>query len=181
VRVRFSNREICIPDGALAAITGPGGRHLLRLIAGLPTPYAGKPIIEPGAHGRPETALAPAPPALLPWLTVEENIRYGLRMRRRPVEQQRDAARHFARLLGITGYLTAWPDQVPERVRRRASIARALTADPQILLCDQPRVVLDAAVWLSVCQAARARGQTLVYTDNGTGGLLPACDCYIQL
>lgn len=167
VRLQFSHCEVFIPEGAVACLEGPGAAKLLRLIAGLPIPACtATATVHRESAERPATALALMPPVLLPWMTVEENIAYGLRLRRFPPMLRQDAARHFARLLDVSRHLSRSPRDMSVVLQHRTAMARALATDPEVLLFDRPEAALDAGQWRQVCREARARGQTVICTGH---------------
>lgn len=149
------NLSLDIRAGESLAIVGPSGcgkTTLLRLLAGLETPDGGQVLID----GRKvegvgtERAVIYQEPRLLPWLTVLENVAFGLEVRgvRQSVAQER--AHHYIRLVGLADFANAWPRQLSGGMAQRVGIARALTVQPEILLLDEPLGALDAMTRLTM-------------------------------
>ncbi len=140
--------DLSVQRGEFTAILGPSGcgkSTLLRIIAGLDQPtagtvtLAGRPVTGPG----PDRGMVFQSYTLFPWLTVEQNIRYGLRERRLPEAQQRDIAARFIARVGLRGFENHWPRQLSGGMQQRCALARALANDPEILLLDEPFGALD--------------------------------------
>jgi ABC-type nitrate/sulfonate/bicarbonate transport system ATPase subunit len=82
--------------------------------------------------------------ALFPWLSVEQNIEFGLRERRVPKTQRRARVRDQIASVGLSGFERRYPQELSGGMRQRVAIARALVNDPKILLLDEPFAALDA-------------------------------------
>ena len=140
--------ELTVAPGEFVAILGPSGcgkSTLLRIVAGLDAPTAGRvtldgaPVTGPGA----DRGMVFQSYTLFPWLTVAQNIRFGLAERGLPeAEQQAIAARLIART-GLAGFENHWPRQLSGGMQQRCALARALANDPEILLLDEPFGALD--------------------------------------
>jgi ABC-type nitrate/sulfonate/bicarbonate transport system ATPase subunit len=139
---------LAIPDNALVTILGPSGcgkSTLLRLIAGLDQPTTGRilldgtPVREPGA----DRGMVFQSYTLFPWLTVAENIAFGLRERGVAREQRMRAVHQWLGSVGLTGFEHHYPKQLSGGMQQRTAIARALANDPAILLLDEPFGALD--------------------------------------
>ncbi len=140
--------ELTVAPGEFVAILGPSGcgkSTLLRIVAGLDRPTAGElfldgaPITGPG----PDRGMVFQSYTLFPWLTVEQNIRFGLRERRVPEAEQREIAARFIARTGLRGFENHWPRQLSGGMQQRTALARALANDPEILLLDEPFGALD--------------------------------------
>jgi sulfonate transport system ATP-binding protein len=138
--------DLAIESGAIVAVVGASGcgkSTLLRLIAGLERAtagtlaVAGHPVDGPGE----DVGVVFQEPRLMPWLTVEANIRFGLGRLPR-AEAARLAAEAIARV-GLAGFAQAWPRQLSGGMAQRVAIARALVARPKVLLLDEPFSALD--------------------------------------
>jgi NitT/TauT family transport system ATP-binding protein len=133
--LRFS-----VPDGAFACLVGPSGcgkTTCLRILLGLDRDFDGRTTL-PG--GNPHIGVAFQEPRLLPWRTVEENVRLALppALRAKPLHDL------FARL-GLDGFEAFYPGALSLGLARRAALARAFAVEPGLLLLDEPFVSLDEA------------------------------------
>ena len=133
------------------SIVGPSGcgkTTLLNLLAGFEQPtrgelrVGGQLITAPGW----ERAVVFQEYALFPWYTVSQNIRYGLKRKRLPVDEQNKLFDHYIGLVGLRGFESRYPRELSGGMRQRVSIARALAVNPTILLMDEPFASLDAIV-----------------------------------
>jgi NitT/TauT family transport system ATP-binding protein/sulfonate transport system ATP-binding protein len=137
-----------IAANEFVTILGPSGcgkSTLLRIVAGLDRPTSGTVLLD----GRQVTAAGAdrgmvfQSYTLFPWLTVEQNIAFGLRERRVPEAQQREIVAAFIEKVGLKGFEKHWPKQLSGGMQQRTAIARALANDPAILLLDEPFGALD--------------------------------------
>jgi len=138
--------ELSIAGGEFCCIVGPSGcgkTTLLRILAGLEEPTAGEVEIEPSGSGRPLNSMVFQEQSVFPWLTVEGNVGYGLRMRRVARQRRRQIVRSHLAMVGLEGFATAYPYQLSGGMKQRVVVARALANDPEVLLMDEPFVSLD--------------------------------------
>ena len=132
-----------IRTGEFLAIVGPSGcgkTTLLRILAGLDKPTIGK-LEAPGRF--PTNALVFQGRSVFPWMTVEDNITYGLKLTGVLRSERRERADSLLRLIGIERFRKSYPHQLSEGMRQRVAIARALAVDPDLLLMDEPFSALD--------------------------------------
>jgi len=146
----LSDVSLSVEDGEFLAIVGPSGcgkTSLLNIVAGL-LPYEegrvaidGKKISGPGT----DRAVVFQHASLMPWRTIAGNVRYGMEMQRRFDEKtMRERARHFIQLVGLNGFEKHYPSELSGGMQQRVNLARALAADPVVLLMDEPFAALDA-------------------------------------
>lgn len=134
------------------AIVGPSGcgkSTLLKIIAGLIEPSAGEiqfPSPENGAAEKqmPRSAMVFQEHGLFPWLTILDNVAFGLEMRGTPKQTRHAHARAFLAQFGIDAFAHNFPHELSVGMRQRTALARAFLTNPQILLMDEPFSALDA-------------------------------------
>ena len=137
-----------VHENDFVTVLGPSGcgkSTLLRIVAGLDYPSTGRvlldgqPVEGPGA----DRGMVFQSYTLFPWLTVEQNIRFGLRERQMPEAQQKERCDFFIAKVGLRGFESHFPKQLSGGMQQRTAIARALANDPKILLLDEPFGALD--------------------------------------
>lgn len=132
----------------IVSVVGPSGcgkSTLLKLLAGLLEPTAGTIRFTPVANGgRPKTALVFQDHGVFPWLTVVDNVAFGLEMQGVGSVERRDRARAFLDRVGLDDFADRHPHELSVGMRQRVGIARAFVSDLPILLLDEPFGALDA-------------------------------------
>ncbi len=150
-RVAVDDMSLNINEHEVTAMIGPSGcgkTTVLRLMAGLEFPTRGnvesfgKTIEGPG----PERGLVFQAYTSFPWLTVIENVQHGVAIQGFSKAEQLERAEHYLKLVHLTDFANAYPDELSGGMKQRVAIARALAQDPQILLLDEPFGALDAQV-----------------------------------
>ena len=148
------NINIGIEKGKLVALLGPSGSGkttILRMIAGLETPDSGDIIID----GKRVNDISPAERgigfvfqnyALFRYMTVYENLAFGLEIKKVPKKQIRERISELMSLTGLTGLEKRYPNQLSGGQRQRVAFARALAPNPSLLLLDEPFAAIDAKV-----------------------------------
>jgi NitT/TauT family transport system ATP-binding protein len=141
--------DLDIYQGELVCLLGPSGcgkSTLLNVIAGFVKPEEGsvlafgKPVTGPG----PERAMVFQEYALFPWMTVAENIAFGLEIQGRAREAIRETVDGLLQKLSLRGFGERFPKELSGGMRQRVAIARALAVDSPMLLMDEPFGALDA-------------------------------------
>jgi len=143
--------DLGVQAGEFIAIIGPSGcgkSTLLSLLAGYLAPssgqvrFRGQPIPGPGR----ERMMVFQQPALFPWLTTEENIAYGLKLKanRGNGRDVKETVAAMLQLVQLDGFARHYPSDLSGGMRQRLEIARALAVDPEVLLMDEPLAALDA-------------------------------------
>ncbi|MFB7494978.1 nitrate/sulfonate/bicarbonate ABC transporter ATP-binding protein [Streptomyces sp. NPDC056161] len=148
---------------ALLGKSGSGKSTLLRCLAGLlpvssgTVAYRGTPLT--GAN--PGTAMVFQTFALLPWLTVQQNVELGLEAKGVPAAERADAAVQAIDLIGLDGFESAYPKELSGGMRQRVGFARALVVEPDVLMMDEPFSALD------VLTAENLRGELMELWESG--------------
>ena len=140
--------DLDVAENDFVTILGPSGcgkSTLLRIVAGLDHPTAGQVTLEgrridgPGA----DRGMVFQSYTLFPWLTVRENVCFGLRERNMARAEQSETAIAFLLKVGLSGFENHYPKQLSGGMQQRVAIARALANGPRMLLMDEPFGALD--------------------------------------
>lgn len=125
--------------------SGCGKSTILRMAAGLESLSAGKILLSGHSITGPgrDRGMVFQSYTSFPWLTVKENVEYGLKVNGYNRAERRDIANHFIDRVRLTKFRDAYPDQLSGGMRQRVAIARALANGPEILLMDEPFGALD--------------------------------------
>lgn len=142
----LENISLNIEKGNFISIIGGSGcgkSTLLRIIGGLETEYQGEALLDGKPISGPsrKKGFIFQDHRLLPWLTVEENIRFSLA---KDLKEKKELIQENLELVGLTGFEKAYPRQLSGGMAQRVAIARALANKPDILLLDEPFGALDA-------------------------------------
>ena len=135
-----------VQQGEFVCIVGPSGcgkSTLLNLIAGFIKPTTGSILVQgsPVTGPDPKRIFVFQENGVFPWLTVEQNVGFGLA--RRPEENRREIVRHYVQMVGLTGFEKSYPRELSGGMQQRVEIARALAANPEIIYMDEPFGALD--------------------------------------
>ena len=153
----LDNVSFEVPDQQFAVIVGPSGcgkPSLLYLTAGLAEPsdgaiyVGGQKVDGPGA----DRGMVFQSYTLFPWLTVRQNIEFGLKRRGLPSNEIRTIVEFYLGEVGLAKFAEHYPKQLSGGMMQRVAIARALANDPQILLMDEPFGALDSQTRLQMQQ-----------------------------
>jgi NitT/TauT family transport system ATP-binding protein len=145
----IENVSIEVPKNQFAVIVGPSGcgkSSLLYLVAGLTEPTAGRILLDQREILGPscERGMVFQSYTLFPWLTVRENVEFGLKRRNVPATDRERIVNHYLNEVGLAAFHEAYPKQLSGGMMQRVAIARALANDPEILLMDEPFGALDS-------------------------------------
>jgi NitT/TauT family transport system ATP-binding protein len=142
VSFNIADREFC----SILGHSGCGKTTLLMLLAGFERPTRGEILMDRVAVGAPtwQRTVVFQEYALFPWLTVRQNIAFGLEMKQLPKPDVKAIVAHHVELVGLQGFEDRYPYQLSGGMKQRVSIARALAVDPAVLLMDEPFAALDA-------------------------------------
>ncbi|MQW76292.1 ATP-binding cassette domain-containing protein [Nocardioides sp. dk4132] len=150
---------------AVVGASGCGKSTLLRILAGFESQTRGRvevggtPVTRPG----PDRGVVFQDYGLFPWLTVAENVRYGLRQQRLPRGVCKERAAQFIEVVGLTRFANRFPGELSGGMQQRVAIARVLATDPAVLLMDEPFGALDALTRTQMQHELRR-----IHLDTGT-------------
>ncbi len=138
-----------IADGEFVTVVGPSGcgkSTAMSIAAGLVAPSSGRVLVDgaPVEGPGPERGVIFQQYALFPWLTVRENVEFGLRIAKVDRAERRRIADRFIALVGLSDFADALPKTLSGGMKQRCAIARAYAVNPKILLMDEPFGALDA-------------------------------------
>ena len=137
-----------IESGDFVCLVGPSGcgkSTFLRIVAGLEKPdegqiiFDGQPVTETG----PERIMVFQEGALFPWLKVQDNVEFGLKMAGISKEERAKISRRYLDMMQLTKFADSFTYQLSTGMKQRVAIARALVMDPDVLLMDEPFAALD--------------------------------------
>lgn len=137
-----------VDDGEFVCIVGPSGcgkSTFLRIVAGLENPeegeilFDGKKVTNTG----PERIMVFQEGALFPWLKVQDNVEFGLKMAGIPKEERTEISKRYLDMMQLTKFADSYTYQLSTGMKQRVAIARALVMDPDVLLMDEPFAALD--------------------------------------
>nr|WP_245210684.1 ABC transporter ATP-binding protein [Priestia aryabhattai] len=150
------NEQIILHDVNLSlyehefiCVLGPSGcgkSTLLNILAGFQQPTTGKVMIHGHIHTKPNSDVGVVfqHPNLFPWLTIEKNIEFGLKMQKVPKEERRQLVSNYLELVDLTTAAKKLPHQLSGGMKQRAALARTLATNPKAILMDEPFSALDA-------------------------------------
>ena len=138
-----------VAEGEFVTVVGPSGcgkSTAMNIAAGLLAASSGRVLVDGAqvAGPSPERGVIFQQYALFPWLTVRQNVEFGLRVARLPARQRRETADYFMSLVGLRDFAEALPKTLSGGMKQRCAIARAYAVNPKILLMDEPFGALDA-------------------------------------
>lgn len=143
----LENVSFSVRQAEFVCIVGPSGcgkSTLLKILAGLMQPTSGRLQYSGVAGSKPQNALVFQEHGLFPWLSVQDNVAFGLEAQGVPRQQRRAQARDFLDQFGLAAFAHNFPHELSVGMRQRAAIARAFLTDPELLLMDEPFSALDA-------------------------------------
>jgi ABC-type nitrate/sulfonate/bicarbonate transport system ATPase subunit len=139
--------SLSVGDGEFVAIVGPSGcgkSTLINIVAGFVRPDRGSVVVDGAERAKPSPKgiLISQHGSVFPWLTVRENLMFGLDGRARA--EKAELADHYAGIVGLTGFEKSYPHELSGGMLKRVELARALVVKPEILYMDEPFSALDA-------------------------------------
>jgi spermidine/putrescine ABC transporter ATP-binding subunit len=176
--VAVTDVNLDIASGEFLTLLGPSGSGkttTLMMLAGFETPSSGEIFV----GGRPVTSVAPAQRnvgmvfqsyALFPHMTVQQNVAFPLRMRKRNAREQAEQVRRVLEIVGLKGYENRYPRQLSGGQQQRVALARAIVFEPPVLLMDEPLSALDkylrSHLQAEIRRIQRRLGITVVYVTH---------------
>lgn len=138
-----------VAENEFVTVVGPSGcgkSTLMNILGGLDEPTTGTAMVDGKVvHGpSPERGVIFQQYALFPWLTVRQNVEFGLKTAKVPTAERRERAQHFIDMVGLTDFADSLPKTLSGGMKQRCAIARAYAMNPSILLMDEPFGALDA-------------------------------------
>lgn len=145
----LDNINLSVEEGEFVTIVGPSGcgkTTFINIADGLLKSTAGKILLDGKEVEGPglDRAMVFQDPCLLPWRTVLKNVLFGIECQGRDGQAEKERARKFIQLVGLSGFEDHFPHELSGGMQQRCNLARALTVDPEILIMDEPFAALDA-------------------------------------
>lgn len=173
VAMKDCNMEVL--ENEFICIIGPSGcgkSTLLRMLAGLDFPTGGKItakdkiVTGPGA----DRGMVFQTYTLFPWMTVEENVKFGLKLKKMSKDEQDEIAAKYLKAVGLDKFSKSFPKELSGGMKQRVAIARALANNPDVLLMDEPFGALDpqtkASMQLLLRQIWQKQRTTVVFVTH---------------
>jgi NitT/TauT family transport system ATP-binding protein len=174
-----------VREGEFLAIVGPSGcgkSTFLNVVAGLIPPASGEikvygtPVTGPG----PDRAVVFQDYALMPWRTVESNVRFGLEMQGRVDSDTGAKVASYIKMVGLAGFEKSYPRELSGGMRQRVGLARALVTEPRLLLMDEPFAAVDAMtrelMQEELTKIVATTGQPIVFITHGVDEAVTLAD-----
>ena len=171
----IQNVDLEVKESEFVMIVGPSGcgkTTLLNIIGGLESAsggevlLGGRPVSGPG----PDRGMVFQGYSLFPWLTVQKNVEFGLKMKRVPEAERAAKAKKYIDLVGLNGFENALPKQLSGGMKQRVAIARTLANEPEVLLMDEPFGALDAQTRVVMqellADVSRRTGTTILFITH---------------
>jgi taurine transport system ATP-binding protein len=145
----LDNINLQLYQNDFVCVLGPSGcgkSSLLNVLAGFIKPTTGEVIIDGEKHNKPNSDVGVIfqHHNLFPWLTIEKNIEFGLKMKSVPKSARKKIVSRLLKMVELESAAKMWPHQLSGGMKQRVSIARTLATDPKVILMDEPFSALDA-------------------------------------
>ncbi|KAA0684862.1 ABC transporter ATP-binding protein [Azospirillum brasilense] len=174
--VALDGVDLRIRRGEFISLLGPSGcgkSTLLGIVAGFQSASSGtllqngRAIVKPD----PSRTVVFQDYALFGWMTVQQNVEFGLKAKGMAKKQRAEIARSLIDMVRLTGFEEKYPHQISGGMKQRAAIARALAPDPDILLMDEPFGALDAQTRVllqeEIARISSEAGKTVIFVTHG--------------
>ncbi len=173
--VALNGVDMDIHENEFICVVGPSGcgkSTLLNIIGGLETPTEGKVLVD-GAEVTgpgPDRGIVFQQYALFPWLTVEKNVQFGLKLQGKSKEEAEELAHKYLKMVDLEGFAKAYPKELSGGMKQRVAIARALVNEPRVLLLDEPLGALDLKLrkdmQIELKRIQQSTGITFIYVTH---------------
>jgi NitT/TauT family transport system ATP-binding protein len=183
--IALEDFDLEVREGEFLAVVGPSGcgkSTFLNVVAGLVPPAAGeinvygKPVTGPG----PDRAVVFQDYALMPWRTVESNVRFGLEMQGRIDSDTGAKVARYIKMVGLAGFEKSYPRELSGGMRQRVGLARALVTEPRLLLMDEPFAAVDAMtrelMQEELTKIVATTGQPIIFITHGVDEAVTLAD-----
>ena len=173
--VALQDVNLTVEESEFVMIVGPSGcgkTTLINIIGGLDEATSGevlldgKPVSAPGV----DRGMVFQGYSLFPWLNVQKNIEFGLKMKGIPAAERAAQAKKYIELVGLKGFEAALPKQLSGGMKQRVAIARTLANEPEVLLMDEPFGALDAQTRVVMqellADISRRTGTTILFITH---------------
>jgi NitT/TauT family transport system ATP-binding protein len=165
--------DLDVRPGEFLCIVGPSGcgkTTMLRILAGLETNYTGKAEFTGKLLNHPANAMVFQERSIFPWMTVEQNVQFGLLSSSLSKAERQRIAQEWIERVGLRDFTRAYPHELSGGMIQRVSIARAFATDPAILLMDEPFAALDEQIKLlmeeELIRIWEGSSKTVVYVTH---------------
>ena len=179
---------LSIGEGEFVCLVGPSGSGkttLLRALAGLQAPASGSFHLRHDQPDRPLSAMVFQSASVFPWMTVLENVAYGLRARHVPFAERNRTAREWIGRVGLAKFTEAYPHELSGGMQQRVGLARAFAYYPEILLMDEPFGALDEQTRLILQETLlslwQSRKMTILFVTHSIDEALTLADRVVVL
>lgn len=173
--VALKDVNLEVKESEFVMIVGPSGcgkTSLINIIGGLDEASAGEVFLDGKAVSGPgaDRGMVFQGYSLFPWLTVQKNVEFGLKMKKVSPAERAEHARGYIRLVGLEGFEDALPRQLSGGMKQRVAIARTLANEPEVLLMDEPFGALDAQTRVVMqellANISRRTGTTILFITH---------------
>lgn len=173
--VALKDVNLEVKESEFVMIVGPSGcgkTSLINIIGGLDEASAGEVLLDGKAVSGPgaDRGMVFQGYSLFPWLTVQKNVEFGLKMKKVSPAERAEHARKYIRLVGLEGFEDALPRQLSGGMKQRVAIARTLANEPEVLLMDEPFGALDAQTRVVMqellANISRRTGTTILFITH---------------
>ena len=173
--VALKDVNLEVKESEFVMIVGPSGcgkTSLINIIGGLDEASSGEVLLDRKAVNGPgaDRGMVFQGYSLFPWLTVQKNVEFGLKMKKIPAAERAEHARKYISLVGLEGFEDALPRQLSGGMKQRVAIARTLANEPEVLLMDEPFGALDAQTRVVMqellADISRRTGTTILFITH---------------